>query len=154
MRPDRAVALFFLAFSIAYAVLAWDYPLLPFEKRTPFRPNTLPIGLAVVAIILSTAALIAPGGESGLSDEGRGWRSFDWRAAGIMVLLMVLYAASIRAVGYIPSTSLFLISGAVALGERRFYALIPVALSTAAVTWLLVQGVLGVFLSPWPVWLQ
>ena len=150
IRPDRAVALCLLVFSITYGVLAWQYPLLPFEKQVPFRPNTMPIGLSVVAVVLSFAAVIWPGGESGLSDDAAGWRDFDWSAAAAVIGLMLLYAGTLRPLGYILSTSLFLTCAAAALGERRFKILLPVSLLAAFLTWYLVQEVLGVFLRPWP----
>ena len=151
MRPDRIVALCILAFSFAYGVLAWQYPLLPFEKHTPFRPNTVPLGLAAIAMVLSFATLIWPGSSSGLSDDARGWRSFHWHTAASIVLLMVVYAVTISPLGYIGSTSLFLVGAAVTMGERRFYTLAVVALLASFLTWFLVQGLLGVFLRPWPV---
>lgn len=150
MRPDRIVALGFLTFSIGYGVLAWQYPLLPFETRVLFKPNTLPLGLAAAAILLSFAVLIRPGGEEGLSEDADGWRGFDWRSTAAVLVLMLLYAATIRPLGYIPATTLFLVSAAAALGERRFYILIPVSLGAALFTWYLVQEGLGVFLRPTP----
>ena len=155
IRPDRAVALCLLAVSVAYGVLAWQYPLLPFEERTTFKPNTMPLGVAAIAVLLSFAAAVFPGGKSGLSSDADGWRDFDWRAAGGVAAMMLLYAAAIRPLGYLASTSLFLIVSAAVLGERRFYILIPIALSAAFLTWYLVQEVLGVFLRPWPAfWIQ
>lgn len=150
MRLDRAIALGFLAFCVGYGVLAWEYPLLPFERHVPFRPNTMPLGLAAVGTILSFAVLIWPGGEEGLSEDADGWRRFDWRAAAAVAGLMILYAGALRPLGYIPATSLFLICAAAVLGERRFKILIPSAAIAALATWWLVQEGLGVFLSPWP----
>lgn len=148
MRLDRAVALVFLAFSVVYGVLAWRYPLLPFEARVLFKPNTFPLGLAAVAILLSFVAAIWPGGEDGLSEDAAGWRDFDWRAVGGLAALMLAYAATIRPLGYIPSTTVFLAGGAAILGERRFLISIPVGLGTAVFTWYLVQKGLGIYLRP------
>jgi putative tricarboxylic transport membrane protein len=150
IRPDRIVALLLLAFSIGYGLLAWNYELLPFEEHMPFKPNTMPIGLAIAGIVLSIAVLISPGGDSGLASNADGWRRFDWISTGAIFLLMLLYALTLRPLGYVPSTTLFLVLGAIALGERRFVILIPIAAITAYGTWYLVQEVLGVFLRPWP----
>ncbi|MDP6855471.1 MAG: tripartite tricarboxylate transporter TctB family protein [Arenicellales bacterium] len=150
IRPDRIVALLLIAFSIGYGLLAWNYELLPFEEQMPFKPNTMPVGLAIAGIILAVAVLIFPGGHSGLSSDADGWRRFDWISTGAIFLLMVLYALTLRPLGYVLSTTLFLVLGAIVLGERRFKVLIPVAAITAYGTWYLVQQVLGVFLRPWP----
>ena len=150
IRPDRVVALFILALSVSYGVLSWQYPLLPFEKQVPFRPNTMPLGLSVISVILSLSVLLYPGGESGLSEEAKGWREFDWLSASAIIGLMILYAGTLRPLGYILSTTLFLTCSSATLGERRFSILLPLSLLSSFITWYLVQEVLGVFLRPWP----
>ena len=150
MRLDRALALALLAFSVGYGYLAWRYPLLPFERGLPFKPNTLPIGLAVVGSILSIIVAARPGDGDGLSEDAAGWRAFDWRAAGGVFVLALLYAAAIRPLGYLPATTAFLVAGPVLLGERKLRILIPVAAGVAFFTWLIVHHGLGVFLRPWP----
>ena len=151
LRPDRAVALALLAFAIGYGLLAWDYPLLPFERAMPFKPNTLPKGLAVVAALLSVAVLLFPGGAQG---EERGkLRHLDWRRTGGVFVLALLYAATLRPLGFLLSTALFLFLGAILLGERRVKLLIIVPVIAALLSWWLVQEALGVFLSPLPAFL-
>lgn len=150
LRPDRFVALCLLAFAVAYGAIAWQYPLLPFEQATPFKPNTMPLGLAAVAVVLSFVVVLFPGGKSGLAEDAAGWRDFDWRAAVALLVLAVLYAAVIRPLGYLAATTLFIVAAAAALGERRFVVLTAVAFIAALATWYLVQEVLGVFLKPLP----
>lgn len=149
-RPDRFVALAILVFSIAYLRLAIEYPLLPFEFNLDFRPNTMPMGLGSLGVLFSLAVLVFPGGETGLSDDADGWRDFDWLRGFAIVALVVTYALLLRPAGFIGSTTVFLVSGAVIIGERQFTVLIPVALVAAGGTWYLVDRVLGIFLKPWP----
>ena len=154
LRPDRLVALCLLAFSLGYGFLAFNYPLLPFERHTAFKPSTMPMGLAVMAVVLSLAVLIKPGGGGdGLSADAAGWRAFDWRACGWLVLLMLLYALTLRPLGYLAATTLFIFLSAVVLGERKFLRLGAIAAFASLLTWYLVQQVLGVFLKPLPGWL-
>lgn len=150
-RPDRIVALLILAFSLGYAVLAINYKLLPFEEHLDFRPNTMPIGLAVLGVLFSLAVIVAPGGDpSGLSSEADGWRGFDWlRTLGI-VTLMIAYALLLRPAGYVVATTAFLTLGGVLLGERRLWVLVPVTLTGALGTWYLIDNVLGIYMKPWP----
>ena len=63
---------------------------------------------------------------------------------------MVLYALCLRLLGFVLSTSAFLILGSVILGERKWHVLVPVALVATLAVWYLVQEVLGIFLSPLP----
>ena len=144
------MALAILAFSIGYSVLAFEYQLLPFERMLAFKPNTMPLGLGGLGVLFSLAVLVMPGGETGLSDDADGWRGFDWPRAVAIVALMVAYALLLRPAGYVGSTTAFLVCGAVIIGERRFAALIPIALVGAVGTWYLVDKVLGIFLKPWP----
>lgn len=154
MRPDRFIAFCLLLFCIGYGNLAWHYPLLPFERDVPFRPNTMPLGLSITGVILSLAVLLFPGGKAGLSEDAQGWRNFDWQAALAVVGLMILYAGVIRPLGYIPSTVLFLVGGAAVLGERKWRILLPISITTAVFTWALVHIGLGVYLKPLPFSIQ
>ena len=43
--------------------------------------------------------------------------------------------------------------GSNALGERKLHILIPIAMIAAGVVWYLVQGVLGIYLRPLPLFL-
>ena len=146
---DRWVALFMLAFSVGYGYLAWVHPLLPFEARMPFKPNTLPLGLAVLGVVFSLATLMFESGEA-LADDVKDWRTFDWKRTAALVGLMVAYALLLRPLGYVPSTSLFLIVGGLVLGERNYALLAFVAIAVSVSTWYLVQQVLGIYLVPWP----
>ncbi len=153
VRPDRLVALVILAFTIGYGMLAWDYALLPFETRMPFKPNTMPIGLAVIATFFSLAVLVAPGGAAGgLSDDASGWRGFNWKRTIGLIALMIAYAFLLRPAGYVVATTGFLAFGAIVLGERRYAILLPVAVTGAFSTWYLVDQMLGIYMKPWPAW--
>ena len=67
-----------------------------------------------------------------------------------LLLLMVAYALLLRPAGFLLATVGFLTIGAVILGERKFYILIPVAAVATGIVWYLVQVVLGIFLRPFP----
>lgn len=153
---DKWIAVFFLAFSIAYGWAALEYPILPFERSRPFKPNTMPQGLAVLGILFSLIIVLAPRGKSAGEDGVMGgidfkrWREYKVGQALALIAIMVLYAVALRPAGFVASTSLFLIGGGVILGERKFHLLIPIALTGTLVVWYLVQEVLGIFLRPWP----
>ncbi|MEM7194063.1 MAG: tripartite tricarboxylate transporter TctB family protein [Pseudomonadota bacterium] len=151
MRPDRYVALGILAFSIGYGYLAWNFPLLPFERHQAFRPNVMPIGLAAFGIFFSLAVLFRPGGdETGLSGDAAGWRFFSWRPFCAILALMVIYIVLLRPAGFLLSTTLFLFGGGVVLGERRWILLSFIAFTAAIASWFLVDRALGIFLRPLP----
>ena len=72
-RIDRYIAFGLLAFSVGYGYLAWVHPLLPFEVRMPFKPNTMPIGLAAFGILFSSLLLLLPSTD-GIEKDADGWR--------------------------------------------------------------------------------
>jgi len=118
----------------------------------------MPIGLSGLGVVLSLVILFASKPAKAEEDEGdvlgnidpRHWRRYKFGQGIGLLVAMTVYALAIFPIGFIASTTLFLIGSAMILGERRFVVLIPVSLVGALVVWYLVQEVLGVFLRPWP----
>ena len=158
MALDRWIALLFLIVSLVYGLAAFNYPLLPFERNMSFLPNTLPMALSVLAVIISLFILISPRAPNADSDLGRldleTVRSFKLGQTLGLVGSMVLYALLLRPVGFLTATTVFIAGSAVVLGERKLHLLIPIAIVTAVSVWYLVQETLGIFLRPWPAFLQ
>jgi putative tricarboxylic transport membrane protein len=66
---------------------------------------------------------------------------------------MIIYALSLRILGFLAATFLFLSLGAVLLGERRFLLLGGVSAAASYGIWYLVDSVLGIYMTPFPVFL-
>ncbi len=158
MALDRLVALVFLLLSLIYGYAAFNYPLLPFERNMAFLPNTLPIALSVLGVIFSLVIILSPrvkAREDELGDvDLETVKRFKLGQAFGLVASMIAYAALLRPIGFLAATSLFIAGSAVVLGERKFHILIPIAVITALVVWYLVQETLGIFLRPWPSFLE
>ncbi|EEW57918.1 Tricarboxylate transport protein TctB [Tritonibacter mobilis] len=160
MALDRWIALIILGIALAYGYAAFftmDQLLPPFMQRNPIWPSTFPKVLAVLSII--TAAIIVlglekPSGEVKTPDiDYRRLGDYNIGQAALLLGLMVAYALLLRPAGFLLSTSGFLIVGAMILGERKLWILIPVAAFATGVVWYLVEGVLGIFLRPLPFFL-
>ncbi len=160
MALDRWIALIILGIALAYGYAAFftmDQLLPPFMQRNPIWPSTFPKVLAVLSII--TAAIIVlglekPSGEVKTPDiDYRRLGDYNIGQAALLLGLMVVYALMLRPAGFLLSTSGFLIIGAMILGERKLWVLIPVAALATGVVWYLVEGVLGIFLRPLPFFL-
>lgn len=155
MKLDKWIAVLFLLLSLIYGYTAFTYELLPFELNTSFKPNTMPMALSVLGIIIAFVLIIAPktavedGGEQGNIDVSN-LGQYKLGQAASLLLAMVLYALALRPVGFLASTVLFLAGGSFILGERRYRVMIPIALIGALSIWYLVQEMLGIFLRPWP----
>lgn len=160
MALDRWVAFVILCVALAYGYAAFftmDGLLPPFMQRNPIWPSTFPKLLAVLTIL--TSLIILLGLEKNEDDEKA--PDIDYRRLGdyhltqalTLLALMVAYALLLRPAGFLAATFLFLCCGALALGERKFHILLPVAAVASFVVWYLVDEVLGIFLRPWPFFL-
>ncbi len=162
MALDRWIALLLLAVCILYGYAAFftmDQLLPPFMQRNPIWPSTFPKVLSVLGI--ATALIIVLGLEK--SDKPREenpsvivyrrLREYKVGEALTLIGLMVAYALLLRPAGFLLSTVGFLIAGSFVLGERRWVLLVVVAAIAAFSIWYLVEGVLGIFLRPWPLFL-
>ena len=159
---NRAVALVLLAFSSGYLYLAYSYHLLPFERFLAVKPNTMPMGLAIGGIICSLIILIQPQvpdveGDGTVNRPDAEYlqnpQNFNWGQGIGLLVLAAVYAVSLHALGFLFSTSAFLVLGGILLGERRYTFLIPIAITASVLVWYLVDEVLTIFLRPWPSWI-
>lgn len=157
MTLDRWIAVFFMTVSIIYGYASYTYPLLPFELNMSFLPNTLPLALSALAILLSGIIIFSP--KKALDEEDEDvlgtidiTRLRDYKIGQALTLLaaMVLYAIALRPVGFLASTFLFLFACSWILGERKITMMTITSASGAGVIWYLVQEVLGIFLKPYP----
>ena len=158
MALDRWIALIFLVFCLLYGYASFftmDAQLPPFMQRNPVWPSTFPKILAVAGVLVSVIVLLGleqPGPKAAKAPEIDHRRLTEYKLGHALLLLgmMVVYALSLRPVGFLLSTFGFLTLGAALLGERRFLTLLPVAAVATGGIWYLVQEVLGIFLSPLP----
>ena len=159
MALDRWIAFVILCVALAYGYAAYftmDQLLPPFMQRNPIWPSTFPKILAVLAVLTSLVILL--GFEKPSADAAEKKPDIDYRRladyhlgqALLLLGLMVAYALTLRPLGFLLATTGFLSLGAIALGERKIYILIPVAMIATGVVWYLVQVVLGIFLRPLP----
>jgi len=155
MKLDKWIAVLFLLFSLIYGYTAYSYELLPFERNMTFLPNTLPMVLSVLGIILAmvlifTPAATADSGEEQGNTDASNPRQYKPGQALVLLVAMAPYALALRPSGFIAATILFLAGCSFVLGERRYLVMIPIAVTGAFVIWYLVQELLGIFLRPWP----
>lgn len=159
MALDRWIALVVLTLCLIYGYAAWftmDAALPRFMQRNPVWPSTFPKGLAIAGAASALYVLLfqKPMTEPAADDvDYRKFFSYDWGRAAALVALMLVYAAALRPLGFVPSSVAFIAIGAFVLGERRLHVSIPVAGLAAGFIWWLVSEVLGIFLRPLPAFL-
>ena len=158
MNLERAIAGIFVVVCLVYGYTAFvvmEAGLLPFELNMTFLPNVLPKWLSVLGVVVGVVVLIqsGPKADKEADPDGidfRNLRQYKLGQAILLLVFMVAYALLLRPIGFVTATTLFLVLGAVTLGERRYVVLVPVAVLAAFLIWYLVQEVLGIFLRPWP----
>ena len=155
MSLDRWIALIFLGICLAYGYTAWftmDAGLAPFMQRNPIWPSTFPKLLSLLGIL--TTVIILFGLEKSEFQIGE----IDYRrlheyklsqAIGLLVL-MAIYALTLRPMGFLISTASFLILGSYILGERKWTVMITVGLIASFGVWYLVSEVLDIYMRPLP----
>ncbi len=143
MSPDRLSALFFLALSVGYGALAYQIELFPGSEYEAFTARTLPLGLAAAGAVVSLLMLVLPSESTTPS-----WRGYRWGLALALCGLMLLYGFSITRLGFVVSTSLFLIIGIFLLGERRWTVILGLSLPVSIGFWLILTQGLDIYLEP------
>ena len=156
MALDKWIAVFFLVVCVIYGYAAYTYPLLPFELNMTFLPNTLPMVLSVLGVLFALLILLVPSPKVDAEGDALGninlgkWREYKVGQALGLIALMIVYALTLRPVGFIAATTLFLVGAGWTLGERKPVTMIGVALIGTLCIWYLVQETLGIYLRPLP----
>ena len=146
---DRIGGVLLLLFCVTYGLLSQNIRLLPFQENVAFHARTMPEVLAVLGIGLSLIVILFSG--AGARPELRG---YQWAKCALFLVLMSGYGLAIRPLGFIISTSLFLMIGFALLGERRPLTLVLVAVPLVVAFWVLMSQGLDVFIEPLPGFLK
>jgi putative tricarboxylic transport membrane protein len=146
---DRIGGLLLLAFSLAYGLLTFRIPLLPFQAQAAFTARTMPEALSIMGIILSLVMIVKPASHARPEVAG-----FLWGRGALICAVMVIYGLTVRPGGFLISTSLFLMAGIMILGERRWWLILVASVPVVVFFWVLMTQLLGVFIEPWPEFLQ
>ncbi|MEH6394531.1 tripartite tricarboxylate transporter TctB family protein [Pseudoalteromonas sp.] len=143
----------FLALFTLYAIVAWQIPLLPFEEYETVTSATLPkvyAAFGIIVCLLSIGATLLKPTEQTDSDDVLE-KSNVIRTFGLLIL-MVIYSAALEPIGFLISTSVFLLVGFFVMGERRKAILLLASIPVAVVFWFLMTQVLGIYLVPGNLW--
>jgi putative tricarboxylic transport membrane protein len=151
---DRVAALIFLGFSLAYGAQTFEIPLYGMG-RDVMTARTMPMALAVAGIVASLLLLVLGGGAKGEFEDNSlrpVVRGLHWRTVGLLLVLMVIYGLTIRWVGFILSTSVFLAIGYMLLGERRWPVILGASIPVVVAFWALLTQLMGIYLEPGSLW--
>jgi len=145
LTKDRLGGLLLLIFCCVYAWKIGDIRLLPFQANQAFTARTMPEVLAVLGVGLSVALIIFPGNVERFTVS-----ELNWPLGLAFLALMSAYGLTVRPLGFLLATSLFLIAGFAMLGERNPLKLFLVAVPMVVAFWVLMNYGLDVTVRPFP----
>lgn len=143
MANQRLSALGFFLLFAAYGYLAQEIPLDFWAEEEPFNARSFPQLIAMGGAVLSAILAIAGQAQAHPIDV----RAMNWQPCAALLVLMTLYGFALEPIGFIVTTTVFLIGAYVILGERRPVALILASLPVA-VGFYFLMDFLGIYLSP------
>lgn len=155
MAREKVGALVMLLFSISYGLIATKIPLTFLAQQETFTARTMPYALAVLGAILCLAILVSPtvdpAGKRTLSQETAG---MDWSTAILLVIAMFIFGISMKWLGFIIASIIFLLAGFYILGERRIKHMLFAAIPLVLVLWAIMSLLLGVYIAPGEIFYQ
>jgi putative tricarboxylic transport membrane protein len=144
LSKERIGALFFLALSILYGYFASGIKLYPGDELDPMTAQTLPFVLSGLGIAFSLSLLISDKGAG----RGMGVGHLNWKPVIGLMLISLAYGFALDWLGFLISTTLFLIAGFRILGEKRVKILLLVAVPFVFIFWFGLTQMLDIYLAP------
>jgi len=149
MKKEKVGALILLMFSIAYGLLAFKIPLSFLGQRETFNARTMPFALGIIGTLLSFLILVLPSGKTDKGDKVEdAFRGLDWSSVGFLIGIMIFYSITLRFLGLVISSIIFLVGGFYILGERRIWLLFIGSVPLVLFIWFLMSRILGMYIAP------
>jgi putative tricarboxylic transport membrane protein len=142
INTTKIISLLFFIFSAFYLYSAYQIRVFSFDENTPFNAKTFPIYLGYAGLFFSGLKIILPELNTIKVDH----KNLEYKKTAILVLIAIIYGATILKVGYFLTTSLFLASSYYALGERRWLWIFLLSFPFVAAFMYLLHGVLDIYL--------
>ena len=142
INTTKIISLLFFIFSAFYLYTAYQIQVFAFDENAPFNARTSPIYLGYAGLFFSGLKLILPD----LNTIKVEHKTLEYKKTAILVLIAIIYGATILKVGYFLTTSFFLIGSYYFLGERRWILMFLLSFPFVAVFMYLLHGVLEIYL--------
>jgi putative tricarboxylic transport membrane protein len=134
---------------IAYGLLAFKVPLTFLAQQETFNARTMPFALGIIGTLLSFSILVLPSGQTDEEDKVKdAFRGLDWSSVGLLIGIMIFYSITLRFLGFVISSIIFLVGGFYILGERRIWLLLIGSVPLVLFIWFLMSRILGMYIAP------
>jgi len=149
MTKNAIGALFFLAFSSFYFFNVFSIKKMPGSQFEVMTASTFPYYIGIFGIVVSLLILILSFVKKDKDFLSMDYvKSLDFKTTIYFVLAMLFYGFTIRTLGFIISTIIFLFIGFILLKERNIKRILLISCSVSIGFYLLLNNVLGVYIDP------
>lgn len=143
LSKERIGALFFLLLSITYGYFGTEIRLFPGDEFEPMTAQTMPFVLSILGIGLSFFLLITAKNDAVIEHKEN-----EWLPVILLIGLTLLYGFTLDWLGFLVSTTLFLMGGFWVLGERNWKNIIKISVPFVLVFWGGLTQLLDIYLAP------
>lgn len=144
LSKERIGALFFLLLSIIYGYYGQQIRLFPGDEFEPMTAQTLPFVLSMMGIGLSLFLLVTSKQPASSNEQTQN----EWLPVILLIGLTLLYGLTLDWLGFLLSTTLFLMGGFRILGERNWKVIVKIAVPFVLVFWGGLTQLLDIYLAP------
>ena len=142
INTTKIISLLFFIFSAFYLYTAYQIQVFAFDENAPFNAKTFPTYLGYSGLFFSGLKLILPDPDTIKVEH----RTLEYKKTAILIIIAIIYGATILKIGYFLTTSLFLFASYYFLGERRWKLILIFSFPFVAIFMYLLHGVLQVYL--------
>jgi putative tricarboxylic transport membrane protein len=148
MTKNTIGSIFFLAFSSFYFYSVFSIKKMPGNQFEVMTASTFPfyIGLTGIAISLVLLALSFVEKEKVFLTLSY-LKTLDFKTTSYFIIAMIFYGFTIRPLGFIISTMIFLAIGFIILKERNIKRIFLISVGVSVGFYLLLNNVLGVYID-------
>ncbi len=105
INTTKIISLLFFIFSAFYLYTAYQIQVFAFDENAPFNAKTFPIYLGYAGLFFSGMKLILPDPETIRIEH----KNLEYKKTVILIIIAIIYGATILKVGYFLTTSFFFI---------------------------------------------
>ncbi len=149
MVKSRIGALFFFLFSAFYFYKSFDIHLLNSTLSDVMTARTFPYYLGILGMLISALILIFSFIKIDKEDlfDMEKLRTYDYKKGVYLVFAMLFYGYTIRSLGFVISTIIFLMIGFRVLEEKSWKVILFTSFGISIAFWLLLTQLLGIYIE-------
>lgn len=149
MTKNTIGAIFFLAFSVFYFFNVFSIKKMPGSQFEVMTASSFPFYIGVAGILISLVILVISFKEKDQEFLSMEYiKSLDFKTTLYFVAAMIFYGFTIRTLGFIISTMIFLAIGFVLLKEKNIKRIFLISVGVSVGFYLILNNLLGVYIDP------